>query len=180
MTTKSLAGLTAAIVVAVVAGIGAAWAGGDRGHDKAFGGRGHFGHFGGPGMGFDFGRMHRLMARLDLSPEQEQQVKAIMQDNHPRFEALGETMRTNHVRLFNISPDDPDYSTVVTEVSQASADMVREMVLLSSDVRTAVFNILTAEQKAKAKEMKATMHEKMKHHLERHLESLDSEEEDSL
>ena len=71
MTTKSLAGLTAAIVVAVVAGIGAAWAGGDRGHDKTFGGRGHFGHFGGPGMGFDSGRMHRMLTHLDLSPEQE-------------------------------------------------------------------------------------------------------------
>ncbi len=180
MTTKSLAGLTVAIVVAVVAGIGAAWAGGDRGYDKAFGGRGHFGHFGGLGMGFDSGRMHRMLAHLDLSPEQEQQVKAIMKENHPRFESLGETMRSNHARLFNISPDDSAYSTVVTEVSQASADMAREMVLLSSDVRTAVFSILTGEQKAKAKEMKARMHDKMKLHLEQRLESLEGDQEESL
>lgn len=173
MNTKSIAAIAVAGILAATIGFSAAFAGGDR-----HGGHGGYGPSMFRGGGHDFGlhMLNRMADKLDLAPEQREQIEEIVQTAKPKLKELGQSMHELRFQLMEISPNDPAYSTVVAEVSQASADLARDMVLLTSDVRVRVYSVLTLEQQAKAAEMKAGMREKMREHHEKRLEQLDSQD----
>lgn len=145
---KTIIGLAAAAILAV-------WALPDP---VLAHGKGRMG-MGGPGM--------RVIKQLDLSVEQKDAIKGVMEQYRPRMRELRESRREQRQVLMALTPDDPGYAGAVAEASeQASAD-ARELVTLMGEVQAAVYALLTDEQKARAAELREEFAAKREERRER-------------
>lgn len=120
------------------------------------GGRMHDGH----GMmmpGMESHMLMRMADELGLSPEQRQTIRGFFESAQPGFRKLREQMRANTKLVMDTQPDDAKYQSVVQQVSRSSAELAEQMVLQSSQLRTQVYGVLTAEQKTKLKAKQAEM-----------------------
>ena len=124
-------------------------------------------YFHGPGPGFGLRGIGRLMEALDLTPEQRDEVRDILEQARPRMRELRTGMRENMQALFELSPTDADYSSTVARASQEAGQLVSEMILYGSQVRTEIYSVLTAEQQARLPELKAEMRERFRERAER-------------
>jgi protein CpxP len=118
-----------------------------------------FGRRGGPGAMGDIGLALR---QLDLSDAQREQVRGIMNSHQAAFTEIGDRLRTAHQGLQEaVSADTVDEAAIrakSTEVAAVQADAA----VLRARVRQEVVSILTAEQQAKAKELRAAAETRMK------------------
>lgn len=91
----------------------------------------------------------------DLSDAQREQVRGIMDSHRDEFKQVGEKMRNAREAMGAlIDAETIDESAIrakSVDVAAAEADAA----ILNAKVRAEVFGILTPEQLAKAKEMKA-------------------------
>ena len=128
----------------------------------AFAERGWGGHRGGGPLGGLTGpRAEFLFEALDLTPEQRDSMEAIQESYRPQLRSLRQSGRDNRRALAETTPDDPDYATVVAAASQAAAEHASQLVLLTAEMRREVHTVLTAEQRAKARELRDTMRERV-------------------
>jgi periplasmic protein CpxP/Spy len=115
------------------------------------------GGFGGPGGFGGFGHRQGLemLRQLDLTDQQRQQVRTIMQNHKSDFQQVRERMHTamaaQHAAGTATPPDEATIRAKATEVGAAQGDLA----VLLARVRTEVFQILTPEQQAKAQELQA-------------------------
>jgi Spy/CpxP family protein refolding chaperone len=161
--------MTALLAVVVLGGAGIA-AAGEQEHESGWSGHEHGpGHDAMFGAGF-FGAdaIARMGDQLDLSAEQRQSIKGIFDAARPQMQAMRESLHTNIEKLHGTQPDDPNYATVVAQVSQSAAELASKMVTESSQVRSQVYGLLTKEQKAKLPQLEAQMrdqaHQRFQHH----------------
>jgi Spy/CpxP family protein refolding chaperone len=120
-----------------------AWQGHGHHHGEGYGhdGEGAFG----PGMISGFGAALR---QLDLTDDQKKSVHDIFEAAHPQMQKMRDDMR-NMVQTFqNILPDDPNYVSVVAQVSSESQQLAASMVSEASNLKSKVYAVLTPEQKA--------------------------------
>jgi periplasmic protein CpxP/Spy len=152
MRSRLIAGI-AAVVLAVA---GTFIAAGSVVHAQRFGHEG--GRFGGGpfGGGFGFGRGPGLevLRQLDLTDQQKEQIRGIMQSHRNDFQQVREKIRTafeaQRAAAEATPPDEATIRAKATDVASAEADMI----VLASKVRAEVFQVLTPEQQAKAQELK--------------------------
>jgi protein CpxP len=153
---RSTIALTAGAALIVAALGSAALAQGPEGRR---GGRG-FG-FGGPGRaGFP-------LRQLDLTDAQEQQVREVMQRHREDMQAAGKRLHEAHEAQRAAVETVPFNESTIRSTSQALATAQTDMALLRARIHTDVWNLLTPEQQAKAKELKANREARMKERLER-------------
>lgn len=129
-------------IFVTIAAIGAAAAVGATALAGDFGGYGGHGEFG-----------PRMMRELDLSETQRDQVREIMESARPRLVELRERAHDARERLRDTTPDDPNYSATVDELSQVIGATMSESIRIASRVRSDVYSVLTPDQKAKAVEL---------------------------
>ncbi len=160
---------TTALLAVVVLG-GATIAGaGEQQHESGWSGHEH-----GPGpdamfgAGFFGGDIARMGDQLGLSAEQRQSIKGIFDAARPQMQAMRESMRNQVDKLRGTQPDDPNYATVVAQVSQSAAELASKMVTDGSQLRSQVYGLLTKEQKAKLPQIEAQMREQARQHYQRH------------
>ncbi|HEY7377383.1 MAG TPA: Spy/CpxP family protein refolding chaperone [Steroidobacteraceae bacterium] len=152
------------LLAAFLACMGVAMAGDSAGggwHGHGPGGDPLFGMFG-PGL------MGRMGDQLGLSSEQRQSIKGMLDAAKPGMQSLHESMRTNAEKLRSVQPDDPNYATVVAQVSQAAGELASRMVTEASQLRTQVYGVLNKEQKAKLPQLQAQMQEQARERFQRH------------
>ena len=161
--------MTALLAVAVLGGAGIA-AAGDQQHDGGWSGHEH-----GPGPDAMFGAgffgadaIARMGDQLGLSADQRQSINGVFDAARPQMQAMRESMRTNVEKLRGTPPDDPNYATVVAQVSQSAAELASKMVTESSQVRSQVYGLLTKEQKAKLPQVEAQMRDQVRQRFQRH------------
>lgn len=111
--------------------------------------------------GFEKHGMQRLMRKLDLSDQQRNQVRDIMKKSRPQMHALRTQMRDNQRRLMDVNPDDPNYSNIVAQVSQANGQAMTQMIQLRSQLRAEMYKVFTPEQRQKLQEMRHKWRERM-------------------
>ena len=104
------------------------------------------GHHHGGDAAFGFGK---VLKQLDLSAEQQQSVHSIFATAAPQMKALRAQMHTSMQTLQTTLPDDPNYATVVAEATRQSQQFAAAMVQHASDVRTQIYALLNAKQKAR-------------------------------
>jgi len=155
-----------AILAVAVVSIGAIFALAqttDRGTDKAGGKRG--GHHRG-------GQMHRgggMMFRgLDLTEDQKAQMKSIREASKTATAPLREAMKANHQKLTEATANGAFDEAQVTAIANEGAAIKAQMTVQREKVKSQMFAILTAEQKAKAAEMKATMKQRFQERKGKH------------
>ncbi len=157
---------TAALLAVVVLGAAAIAAAGDEKHENGWSGHEH-----GPGSDAMFGAgffgadIARMGDQLGLSAEQRQSIKGIFDAARPQMQAMRESMRVQADKLRGTQPDDPNYATVVAQVSQSAAELASKMVTDGSQLRSQVYGLLNKEQKAKLPQIEAQMREQ---HFQRH------------
>ncbi len=118
-----------------------------------------FGPRGGPGgrAGIDL-----PLRQLDLSDAQREQVRAIRNTHQAAFKEIGERLRTAHQGLRGAVGADALDEAAIRARSADVAAVEADAAVLRARVRQDVFSILTAEQQARAKELRAAAETRMK------------------
>ncbi len=94
------------------------------------------GHHGGP--------FAHVLKQLNLTADQQTQVKSIFAQAKSQMKTQHESMRANHEALMAASPTDANYpSLLATEKSNAAA-----RVQAMSDIKSQIYAVLTPEQRA--------------------------------
>jgi P pilus assembly/Cpx signaling pathway, periplasmic inhibitor/zinc-resistance associated protein len=123
----------------------------DGGKDKKWGKRG----------GHKMGKMHRgggMMFRgLDLTEDQKAQMKSIREASKASTAPLREAMKANRTKLSEATANGAFDEALVTAIANEGSAIQAQMTVQREKVKSQMFSVLTAEQKAKAAEMKATM-----------------------
>lgn len=114
------------------------------GGPQGFFGPGADGAFPGPRL-----MLEHMADHLDLSDEQRESVRNIMEAAKPEFEALREQLRGNREALESLAIDDPAYSTELNNIAISNGQLATEGTLLFSRVRNEVHAVLTEEQRDK-------------------------------
>jgi periplasmic protein CpxP/Spy len=112
--------------------------------------------FGGPGRGgFPF-------AALNLTDAQREQVKTVMQQHRDEMQAAGKQLRDAFDAQRKAVETMPVNEGLIRSTSQSLANAQADMAVLRARIHSEVWSLLTPEQQAKAKELKAQREARMK------------------
>jgi Spy/CpxP family protein refolding chaperone len=103
------------------------------------------------GRGFGFGR---LAEKLNLTDEQKTQVKQIMEAEKTKVEPIFEAMKVNRQKLEDLTADGNFNETEIQALADEQGKLSAQMIVEKERVKSQIFQILTAEQREQAKQMK--------------------------
>jgi len=101
------------------------------------------------------GPLAPLLARLNLSDAQKDQIKSIMQSHADEFKALGARAGTAHQALDAAEAADTLDDSTIRQKSADVAAVDADMAVARAHLRAEVFQILTSDQKTQAKQLMA-------------------------
>jgi periplasmic protein CpxP/Spy len=102
-----------------------------------------------------------LLSKLNLSAEQQAAVKTIMTNAGPQMKSIHQEMRANSLKLRQTQPTDPNYASVVAQVTQANGSLHSQMITQKEAVRAQVFKVLTPAQQTQLIALQAQMQARM-------------------
>jgi Spy/CpxP family protein refolding chaperone len=106
--------------------------------------------FGGPGADF-----HHMLRQLDLTSDQQTQVKAIWEKEKPAMQPLMQQMKQNHDAMKALEASGPfDEAKTRALATQNSQTMV-ELQVAHARIRAEIVQILTPDQKTKLAQLEA-------------------------
>jgi len=88
------------------------------------------------------GRFMHVLKQLNLTPEQQTQIKSIFATAKPQFQTLGASMRSNAEAIAAMSPTDSAYPALLATAKANAAARIQQM----SDVKAQIFAVLTKVQ----------------------------------
>ena len=141
--------ITIAIIAIAVLALGAIFvaaqksAGGEGQGKRGFGhGRGHRG---GGGM---------MLRGLDLTDDQKNQVKQIMEASKSKVQPLRESMKANRDKLRQATADGKFDEAQVQALATEQANISAQLLVERTRTKSQIFQILTPEQRTKAAQVK--------------------------
>lgn len=148
--------ITVAIIAIVVLALGAIFVSAQKGENKEGGARhgfGRGGHHRGGGM---------MLRGIDLTDDQKNQVKQIMEASRAKVQPLRESLRANRQKLRELTEngkfDEGQVQALAAEQGRISAQLLVE----KERSKAQIFQILTPEQREKAAQMRQQMKERFK------------------
>jgi Spy/CpxP family protein refolding chaperone len=102
-----------------------------------------------------------LLAKLNLSAQQQASVKTIMANAGPQMKSIHQEMRANSLKLRQTQPNDPNYANVVAQVTQANGSLHSQMITQKEAVRAQVFKVLTPAQQTQLAALESQMQAQM-------------------
>jgi periplasmic protein CpxP/Spy len=112
-----------------------------------------------------------LLAKLNLSAEQQASVKTIMANAGPQMKSIHQEMRANSLKLRQTQPTDPNYANVVAQVTQANGSLHSQMITQKEAVRAQVFKVLTPAQQTQLVTLQAQMQAQMQARMQARMQS---------
>jgi protein CpxP len=109
----------------------------------------------GPHAWHDHPGAGHLLAKLNLSAEQQAAVKTIMANARPQMKSLHQEMRANSLKLLKTQPNDPNYANVVAQVTQANGALHSQLITQKEAARAQVFKVLTPAQQTQLAALQA-------------------------
>jgi len=91
--------------------------------------------------------IHRLSARLNLTPDQQMRVKAILADSRLQNKALAPKVREERMALHNAIKSDS--LTQIDQITQQNVNMNGKIEANHLKTIATIYSILTPDQKAK-------------------------------
>jgi Spy/CpxP family protein refolding chaperone len=119
-----------------------------------FGGRGGPERFGGPGG--PMGMLPMLGRDIDLTDAQKDQIKTIAESHKDEWKALADRARTARGSLADAVTADTINEALIRQKSADVALVDADMAVARAKAHAEVWQILTADQKAKLKERQAS------------------------
>lgn len=98
--------------------------------------------------------MHTMADRLQLSPEQRNAIRDLMERERPRMQALREEQFANRQRLMDTPTDAAAYDSVVQEVAEENGRLTAERIRRRGQLRAEIHGLLTPDQRARAREVR--------------------------
>ena len=95
------------------------------------------------------------LAQLNLTAQQQASVKTIMEGAMPQMKSIHEEMRANSLKLRQTQPNDPNYASVVAQITQANGSLHSQMITQHESVRAQVFQVLTPAQQTQLAALQA-------------------------
>ncbi len=131
--------------------------------------QGMHGH-GGPGHDFDH-MLSFFTDKLDLTSDQQAQVKAIWEKEKPTIEPLMKKMHQNHADMHALEAAGPFDETKTRALATQHAQTMIEVEVQHARVKSEMVQVLTADQKAKLAQFEAKHQEHMQEHMKEHMGS---------
>lgn len=121
-------------------------------------GYGNYGAGFGPGMGGRGGmdpeiRVDRLAARLDLSAEQREQVRAIVDKAQPEALALRDKLGDNRQQLQALMRQGDAKESEIRKLAEAQGKLHTDMIVQRTKLHSAIDAVLTPEQREQFRQM---------------------------
>jgi Spy/CpxP family protein refolding chaperone len=98
--------------------------------------------------------LDRMADRLQLTTEQRSSVKTVLEKSKPQMTAIKEKMRTNRKALRELGRDGSDDSRVQA-LARERGDLVANLVIERSKIRSDIQQILTDTQREQMKQMRS-------------------------
>ncbi|HMS38981.1 MAG TPA: Spy/CpxP family protein refolding chaperone [Pyrinomonadaceae bacterium] len=118
-------------------------------------GRGH----GGRGGEFLFGRIAK---ELNLSDEQKTQIKQIMDAEKEKIKPIFESLKENRQKMQALTADRNFDEAKVKQLADEQGSLTSLLIVEKERTKSQIFQVLTVEQREKAKAMKEKFEERMK------------------
>ena len=131
------------------------------------GGPDGFGGPGGPGGSMSLlGEFGPALRALELTDAQREQIRGIAKTHEAEFREIGERLRTAHESVNALVTADTVDEAAIRARSGELGAVEADAAVMRARVHQEVFSVLTAEQQAKAKQLRAQMQERSKQRME--------------
>lgn len=149
--------LTIIFAAALLMLAGGAFArGGDFGHGRH--------HAGGPPGAPALEHFRHALRKLDLSDQQETDIKAAMQNLKKEMQPLMEDMHANHEQLRTLVTAKSYDKGAVAAVAKKEGELATRRIILTSEAMSRMLGYLTDEQRAKLEQMRTERMQRFKEH----------------
>ncbi len=125
-------------------------------------------------MGGGFG-LGRIAAKLNLSDTQKDQIKTVVQSHRDEWKALADRAASARKALNAAVTADTIDETAIRQASSALAGVQGDIAVARARARAEIFQVLTPEQQAQAKQMEARVRaraDQFRQRFQNRLESL--------
>lgn len=153
-TTKRIV-IVASIAAVLVAGSVFAFAQHHRG--------GRFAGTGVPAFAQKF--LNRASVYLDLSEEQEAQIKAILEAEKPKVQPLIAQLAATRKALNEATDNGTFNEAQVKALADKQGETLAALIVEKERVKTQIYAVLTPEQRAKAEQFRSRIEDRMKQHF---------------
>jgi len=109
--------------------------------------------------------------KLDLTSDQQAQVKAIWEKEKPTLEPLTKQMHQNHADMRALEASGPFDEVKTRALAMQHAQTMVEVEVQHARIKSEMVQVLTADQKAKLAEFEAKHQEHMQEHMKEHMGS---------
>jgi Spy/CpxP family protein refolding chaperone len=99
--------------------------------------------------------LDRMADRLELTTEQRSSVKAALEKSKPQMTAIKEKMRTNRKALRELGRDGSSDDNRLQALARERGDLVANLVIQRSKIRSDIQQILTDQQREQMKQMRS-------------------------
>jgi periplasmic protein CpxP/Spy len=121
------------------------------------------------GHGGPNGDFHHMMGffthYLDLTSDQQSQVKAIWEKEKPNLEPLMKQMRQNHADMRTLEASGPFDEAKARALATSHAQTMIEVEVQHARIKSEMMQVLTADQKAKLAQFEAKHEARMSKHM---------------
>lgn len=100
------------------------------------------------------GGFGRMAAQLNLTDAQKEQVKTIMEASKAKTESLREASKANRQKMHEATANGQFDEATISAIAQEQAAISAQLTVEKLRVKSQMFQILTAEQKAQMAQMK--------------------------
>ncbi len=121
----------------------------------------------GPMMMEPFGQLRMLERQLDLTDAQKDQVRTILQSRRTEWKALADRRFAAQQALVAAETADTLDDATIREQSAGVAAVEADMAVARAHARAEIFQVLTPDQRAKAKELQSQMQQRFQQQRER-------------
>ena len=112
----------------------------------------------------------RMAQALNLTPEQQAQIKNIMQAEKPKMQPLMEQLRADEQQIREATKTTPFDEAKVSSLATGEAQVRAQMIVERARMQSQIYQLLTPEQRSKAE----AMHQQSAGHMHRHKSGTDS------
>ncbi len=102
----------------------------------------------------------KMMKQLDLTDAQKEQMKAIRRAGRESTKSLRESLKANRQQLQQVTANGQFNEAQVQAIAAQQSGIMAQLLVEKTRVKSQIYQILTAEQKAKVEEMKTKMQER--------------------
>lgn len=110
------------------------------------------------------GMSAKMMQQLNLSPQQQQQMQAFIQEKESRIRPLKMELRQISQTIRQLDTTSPNYKSQIFSLADEKAKRVQRLVIEKGEMRMKIESVLNPEQRAKFKQLRQQRRQKMLQH----------------